>query len=97
MALRVQIDRPVCVGAGNCISIAPTVFQWLEGDFAKAAVVDVDSVDEEVLREAALACPTLAIKLEEVGELLAWKLPARRAERISGSCPWRSSATRGQR
>jgi len=81
MALRVQIDRPVCVGAGNCISIAPTVFQWLEGDFAKAAVVDVDSVDEEVLREAALACPTLAIKLEEVGELLAWKLPARRADK----------------
>jgi len=81
MALRVQIDRPVCVGAGNCISIAPTVFQWLEGDFAKAAVVDVDSVDEEVLREAALACPTLAIYLEEVGELLAWRLPARRADK----------------
>ena len=61
MALRVSVDRPVCVGAGNCITIAPTVFDWLKGDFAKVDVVDVDSVDEEVLREAALACPTLAI------------------------------------
>ena len=43
-------------------------------------MVDVDSVDEEVLREAALACPTLAIKLEEVGEVLAWKLPTGRDE-----------------
>ena len=75
MALRVIVDRPVCVGAGNCITIAPTAFDWLKGDFAKAAVVDIDSVDEEVIREAALACPTLAIKLEEVGEALSWKMP----------------------
>jgi class 3 adenylate cyclase len=79
VALRVIVHRPACVGAGNCIAIAPTAFDWLEGDFAKAAVVDVDSVDEEVLREAALACPTLAIQIEEVGDVLAWKLPARRA------------------
>jgi class 3 adenylate cyclase len=80
MALRVSVDRPVCIGAGNCIAIAPTVFDWLAGDFGKAAVVDVDSADEEVIREAALACPTLAITVDEVGEVLAWKLPARRGE-----------------
>ncbi len=80
MPLRVSIDRPVCIGAGNCITIAPTVFDWLKGDFAKADVVDIDSVDEEVIREAALACPTLAIMIEEVGEVLAWKLPTRRDE-----------------
>jgi len=80
MALRVTIDRPVCIGAGNCITIAPTAFDWLKGDFAKAEVVDTDSVDEEVLREAALACPTLAIRIEEIGEVLAWKLPKGRDE-----------------
>jgi len=80
MTIRVSVDRPVCIGAGNCISIAPTVFDWLKGDFAKAEVVDVDSVDEEVIREAALSCPTLAILVEEVGEVLAWKLPARTDE-----------------
>ncbi len=80
MAIRVAIDRPVCVGAGNCISIAPTVFDWLKGDYAKAEVLDVDSVDEEVIREAAFSCPTLAITVEEVGEVLAWKLRPRSDE-----------------
>jgi class 3 adenylate cyclase len=80
MPLRVTIDRPACIGAGNCITIAPTVFDWHEGDWAKAGVLDVDSVDEEVIREAALACPTMAIAIEEVGEVLAWKLPSGRRE-----------------
>jgi class 3 adenylate cyclase len=70
VALHVRVDRPRCIGAGNCISVAPTAFDWLEGDFAKAAVVDVESVDAEVLRAAAYACPTQAIEIEEVGELL---------------------------
>jgi class 3 adenylate cyclase len=78
--LRARVDRHRCVGAGNCITIAPTVFDWLKGDYAKAEVVDTDSVDEEVLREAALACPTLAIRIEEIGEVLAWKLPKGRDE-----------------
>ena len=76
MAIAVRIDRPRCIGAGNCISLAPTVFDWLPGDFAKAAVLDVDSVDEEVVRQAILACPTAAIELAEIGELLPWQLRA---------------------
>jgi class 3 adenylate cyclase len=70
MALHVRVDRPRCIGAGNCISVAPTAFDWLEGDFAKAAVVDLESVDGEVLRAAAYSCPTQAIEIEEVGELI---------------------------
>jgi class 3 adenylate cyclase len=67
------------VGAGNCITIAPTAFDWKEGDYAKADVLDVASVDEEVLREAALSCPTLAIVIEEVDELLPWQLRGKAA------------------
>ena len=70
MAVHVRVDRPRCIGAGNCIWLAPTAFRWLEGDFGKAAVLDPDSVDEETLRAAAIACPTLAVHIEEVGELL---------------------------
>ena len=76
MTVRVHVDRPACIGAGNCIAIAPTAFDWLQGDFAKAAVVDVESVDEELIREASLSCPTGAITVEDVGEVLAWKLPS---------------------
>src|SRR5205823_9983788 len=72
--LRVSVDRARCIGAGNCITIAPTAFDWHDGDFAKADVVDAESVEDELLREAALACPTQAITIEEVEELLPWQL-----------------------
>ena len=74
MALAVRVDRHKCIGAGNCITIAPTAFDWLKGDFGKADMIDVDSVEDAVLREASFACPTGAIVIEEVAELLPWQL-----------------------
>jgi class 3 adenylate cyclase len=74
MPIRARVDRHKCIGAGNCITIAPTAFDWLPGDFGKAEVVDPDSVDEAFLREAAFACPTAAIVIEDVAELLPWQL-----------------------
>jgi class 3 adenylate cyclase len=74
MAIRGRVDRHKCIGAGNCISIAPTAFDWLAGDFGKADIVDQDSVEEALLREAALACPTAAIIIEDISELLPWQL-----------------------
>jgi class 3 adenylate cyclase len=74
MAVRARVDRHKCVGAGNCITLAPTAFDWLAGDFGKAEVVGQDSVDDEVLRAAVFACPTAAIILEDVSELLPWQL-----------------------
>jgi len=77
--LRARVDRHRCIGAGNCITIAPTAFDWLHGDVLKADVVDVTTVDEEVLRQAAASCPTNAIEIEEVEELLPWQLRSRGA------------------
>ena len=79
--LRARVDRHRCIGAGNCITIAPTAFDWREGDLAKAEVRDATSVEEELLREAALACPTAAIEIEEMEELLPWQLRGRTAPR----------------
>jgi class 3 adenylate cyclase len=72
--LRAHVDRHKCIGAGNCITVAPTAFDWLRGDYAKADVVGSDSVEEEVLRAAAFSCPTAAIEVEEVEQLLPWQL-----------------------
>ncbi len=77
--LQVRIERHRCFGAGNCITLAPTAFGWLEGELLKADLVDPTSVDEEILREAALSCPTQAIVIEEVEELLPWQ---RRGTRV---------------
>ena len=74
MALRARVDRHKCIGAGNCITLAPTAFDWLAGDYGKSDVVGPDSVDEDVLRAAAFSCPTAAIILDDVSELLPWQL-----------------------
>ena len=79
--LRARVDRHRCVGAGTCITIAPTAFDWHEGDLGKAGVLDACSVEEELLRKAALACPTAAIVIEEVEELLPWQLRGKEAPR----------------
>ena len=75
--LRARVDRHRCIGAGNCITIAPSAFDWLKGDLGKADVVDVESVDEELLRAAAASCPTDAVIIEEVEALLPWQLRGR--------------------
>ena len=31
--LRVRIERQRCVGAGTCVTLAPTAFAWLKGEF----------------------------------------------------------------
>jgi class 3 adenylate cyclase len=77
--LRARVDRARCVGAGNCITIAPTAFDWHAGDFGKAEVVDTGTIEDEVLREAVLSCPTQAIELEEIEELLPWQLRTARS------------------
>jgi class 3 adenylate cyclase len=79
--LRARVDRHRCVAAGNCITIAPTAFDWHSAEAFKAEVIDVESVEEELLREAALSCPTQAIIIEEVGELLPWQLRGKGAPR----------------
>ncbi|HEU4320622.1 MAG TPA: ferredoxin [Acidimicrobiia bacterium] len=66
MAVRIVIDRRRCIGAGTCVTLAPTAFQWRKGDFLKPEVLDLSTVDEDTLREIVIACPTQALVLEEV-------------------------------
>jgi ferredoxin len=68
MAVRVIIDRRRCIGAGTCVTLAPTAFQWRKGDFLKPEVLDLSTVDEDTLLEIVIACPTQALVLEEVSE-----------------------------
>lgn len=63
--MRVIIDRRRCIGAGTCIILAPSAFRWRQGDFQKPELVDTTTVDDDILREVAAACPTQAIVLEE--------------------------------
>ena len=61
--MKVKVDRELCIGVGNCVAIAPTVFKL--DDENKAVVLDPTSVDEQTILEAAESCPENAIIVED--------------------------------
>lgn len=62
MRFIVSIDQSRCIGAGNCVHIAPRAFQLDEENVAY--LVDPASVDDDDLLDAAMSCPTDAIYLD---------------------------------
>jgi ferredoxin len=66
MVIKVAVDRSRCVGAGQCVRVAPDVF---DQDEAEGLVLLVAEHPEpeivEYVRKAALLCPAQAIRLEE--------------------------------
>jgi ferredoxin len=61
--VKVRVDRDLCIGVGNCVAYAPTVFKLDEEN--KAVVLDPASVDDDTLLEAAKSCPESAILVED--------------------------------
>ena len=61
--MKVRVDRDLCIGVGNCVAYAPTVFKLYDEN--KAVVLDPSSVDDETLLEAAESCPENAIIVED--------------------------------
>jgi ferredoxin len=57
--IRVEVDRSLCIGSGDCVDTAPDVFQLDEDD--KATVVDPDGAPLDDILDAAQNCPVTAI------------------------------------
>ncbi|MFF5566173.1 ferredoxin [Streptomyces sp. NPDC012623] len=64
--MRVELDEPKCVAAGQCVMASPEVFDQRDDD--GVAVVLEENPDESLLdgvREAVAICPAAAIRLVE--------------------------------
>lgn len=61
--MKVRINRDLCIGVGNCVAAAPTVFKLDKGN--KAVVLKPESVDNDTLMNAAESCPVDAIIIED--------------------------------
>ena len=61
--MKVKVDRSLCVGIGNCVAVASSVFKLDEQN--KAVVLDSSSVGEDKLMSAAESCPVNAIIVED--------------------------------
>ena len=66
--IRIEVDRALCIGSGDCVETAPEVFDLDAED--KARVIDPDGAAVDVVIEAAGNCPVTAIFVYgESGEL----------------------------
>lgn len=61
--MKVEVDRELCIGLGNCAAIAPTAFDL--DDDAKVVILDPSSVDDETLLAAAQSCSVKAITIKD--------------------------------
>ena len=61
--MKVWVDKELCIGIGNCVAVAPTVFELNEEN--KANVLNSNSVDDNTILEAAESCPQNAIIVED--------------------------------
>jgi ferredoxin len=61
--MKVRVNRELCIGVGNCVAVAPSVFKLDEK--GKAVAAETPSVEEQTLWDAAQSCPENAIVLED--------------------------------
>ena len=57
--IRIEVDRELCFGFGDCVDTAPRVFALDDED--KAIVLDPDGATLEKIIEASQNCPVDAI------------------------------------
>ncbi len=69
MALKIEINRELCMGSGNCSFWAPGVFDL--DDDGIAVVLDPTAAPEDKIILAGQGCPTQAISITKDGEKLA--------------------------
>jgi ferredoxin len=67
--MKVSIDKEKCTMCASCVAICPEVFEMKEDGSVDVKDeykgVDVPAELEEKVREAASACPSMAIIVEE--------------------------------
>ncbi|MEO3862904.1 ferredoxin [Acrocarpospora sp. B8E8] len=63
--MRVNVNATRCIGAGQCVLIAPEVFDQSDDGTAMVLVDTLDDSAQTVVREAVRACPSRSVSLAE--------------------------------
>ncbi|MFE3323522.1 ferredoxin [Streptomyces sp. NPDC059176] len=63
MTVRIEVDRDVCIGAGQCALTAPNTFTQDDDGFSALLAGREDGGGDPLVREAARACPVQAISV----------------------------------
>lgn len=65
MDIEIEIDRDLCIGAGQCALTAPNVFTQDDDGYSTLLPGREDGAGDPMVRQAARACPVSAIKVTE--------------------------------
>ncbi|WP_138963379.1 ferredoxin [Streptomyces sp. YIM 121038] len=64
--MRVKVDVPSCVASGQCVMLAPEVFDQRDEDGTVALLDDTPPSElHDAVRESAMMCPGAAIQVGE--------------------------------
>jgi ferredoxin len=63
--VKIRIDEDKCCGYAACLSVAPTVFDLAPDNIALVLIAEPTADLHGEVREAAAACPTDAIVIDE--------------------------------
>ncbi len=63
--MKVKVNQEACIGCGACAAICDKVFELNDDGVSEAKVEEVKDSDSQEVRDAADACPTGAIEVEE--------------------------------
>ncbi|MDH6514642.1 ferredoxin [Streptomyces sp. SAI-208] len=65
MPVDIDIDKDVCIGAGQCALAAPGVFTQDDDGYSTLLPGRENGTGDPMVREAARACPVAAITVSE--------------------------------
>ena len=59
---KIQIDKQLCIGCGNCVDMAPKSFKM--GEDGKSEVIEPVDDGDQIIQNAITGCPVGAISLK---------------------------------
>ena len=63
--VKIEADRDLCIGAGNCVLSAEAVFDQDDDGVVVLLTEEVPDGEQERVREAVKLCPSGALRLQE--------------------------------
>ena len=70
MGLEVTVDPDLCIGSGDCARLLPQAFAIDESTGVSVALPGAAGSDRELVLEAAMGCPTQAIRVVVDGTIV---------------------------
>lgn len=63
--MKVKVNEDACIGCGACCAIADSIFEIGDNGLSEVKEEEVQEDEKQAVRDAAEACPTGAIEVEE--------------------------------